>query len=75
MIIDQTALDSLVQIYRNGTKKWQQDEFFLEDCAYYEGRIKRACEVLKCNVPFTHITQFDSENLIICYDYGYYSWD
>lgn len=73
MMIDQTALDTLVQVYKNGVKNWHRDEFFRSDCAYYEGRIKRACEVLNIQIPFTFINNLDDDEQI-SFDYGYNSW-
>jgi len=73
MVIDQTALDTLVQIYKNGVKNWHRDEFFLSDCAFYEGKIKKACEVLGVDIPFTYFSEVTTE--IDSYNYGYNSWD
>jgi hypothetical protein len=44
--ITQERLDRVIQVYRNGIQNWSRDEFFLKDCAYYEGAIKRASDHL-----------------------------
>jgi hypothetical protein len=75
MVIDQTALDALVQIYKNGIKNWHKDEFFLSDCAFYEGKIKKACEELEVDVPFTYVSDFTDDKMVDSYNYGYNSWD
>ena len=71
-LIDQTALDVVTEIYKNGVKSWHRDEFFLMDCAYYEGRIKRACEILNVSPTFSYLEEIP-EDVSISYTYGYYS--
>jgi len=53
--ITQEDLGRLVEIYKNGTEKWFRDELFLKDCAYYEGAITKAVEVLGVERPFKYI--------------------
>jgi len=74
MLIDQTALDVVTEIYKHGVKNWHRDDSFLMDCAYYEGKIRRACEVLNVSPTFSYLEEIP-EDVTISYDYGYYSWD
>ena len=67
--ITQTDLDRIVEVYKNGTEKWFRDELFLKDCAYYEGAIKKACETLNVEIPFT-FTQI-TDDLKSQFEQGY----
>jgi hypothetical protein len=73
-LIDQTTLDVLTEIYKNGVKTWKRDEFFILDCAYYEGRIKRACEILNCSPTFSYLKEIP-EDVSVGFHYGYHSWE
>lgn len=67
--ITQIDLDRIVEVYKNGIDKWFRDELFLKDCAYYEGAIKKASEVLEVKVPFTFVEI--SEELKPQFESGY----
>ena len=47
-------LDRVVEIYKHGVNNWFRDESFLMDCAYYEGAIDQACQVLNVPKPYTY---------------------
>ena len=74
MLVDYVALDVITETYKNGVKNWTRDEYFLMDCAYYEGKIKRACEVLNVSPTFSYLEEIPEE-VSISYNYGYFSWD
>lgn len=67
-----SQLDICVEIYRNGINIWSKDESFLEDCAYYEGKIKKAYEILGIQMPFTYLTEISSD-MELFFNYGYNS--
>lgn len=53
--ITKERLDNLVEMYKLGVQIWPKDEHFQTDCAYYEGAIKRACEKLGIEIPYTYL--------------------
>ena len=53
--ISQIDLDRLVEVYKKGVETWDKGNEFLYWCAYYEGAIKRACESLGVEAPFTYV--------------------
>lgn len=65
-----SQLDICVELYKNGITMWSKDEIFLEDCAYYEGKIKKASELLGIPMPFTYLKEITPE-LQLFFDYGY----
>ena len=62
-------LDTCIEIYKGGIFTWSKDQMFLEDCAYYEGRIKKLSELL--NVPAYSYMSEIPEEVSIYYNYGY----
>jgi hypothetical protein len=72
-----SLLNITVEMYKNGVRSWHKDKEFLIDCAYYEGRISKACEVLNIPVPYSHINKekCQSSQLINSYTFGYNSWN
>jgi len=71
-MITKQKLDMYVEIYKGGISMWSKDEIFLQDCAYYEGKIKRASELLGIQMPFTYLSEI-TPDLQEFYDYGFYS--
>jgi hypothetical protein len=63
-------LDILVELYKNGISMWSNDETFLQDCAYYEGKIKKASELLDVDIPFTYLKEI-TPDIQEYFDYGY----
>ena len=70
-------LSITVEMYKNGVRSWQKDKNFLIECAYYEGRISKACETLDIPIPYSHIDRdkCQSPQLITSYNFGYNSWN
>jgi len=74
MLVDYVALDAITETYKNGVKNWTRDEYFLMDCAYYEGKIKRASELLGVAPTFSYLKEIPDE-VSVAFHYGYYSWN
>jgi hypothetical protein len=71
-MITKQKLDMYVEIYKGGISMWSKDEIFLQDCAYYEGKIKRASELLGIQMPFTYLSEI-SNDVELFFNYGYNS--
>ena len=67
--ITNERLARVVEIYQNGVANWFRDRDFLGDCAYYEGAIDKACQVLNVAKPYTHISI--TESLQEAYNRGF----
>ena len=67
--ITNERLARVVEIYQNGVANWFRDGDFLMDCAYYEGAIDKACQVLNVPKPYTHISI--TESLKEAYNRGF----
>ena len=70
--ITNKRLSTVIAIYQNGVANWFRDKDLLSDCAYYEGAIDKACEVLNIAKPYTHISV--TESLHEAYNRGYKSF-
>lgn len=68
--LTQEDLDRLIAVYKNGLNKWFRDALFLKDCAYYEGAIKKASEILGIEPPFKYLENI-TEELKSSFDAGY----
>ena len=71
-MITKQKLDICVDLYRNGISIWTKNDSFLQDCAYYEGRIKKACEELNMDIPFTFLKEI-TPDLQEYFNYGYFT--
>jgi hypothetical protein len=63
-------LNIYIELYKNGILTWSKDHTFLEDCAYYEGKIKKTSELLNVEIPFSYLNKITSD-IQEFFDYGY----
>lgn len=73
-MITRQKLDMYVEIYKGGVDFWSKDQTFLEDCAYYEGKIKKASELLNIPVEYSYLNEI-TPDLQDYFSYGYNSVD